>query len=157
MKWVTYAPLAGGRALLAGCSTPEPESTTNTTPPPQASASPPAEAPAAGTPAEKPAESTGTPPTAPAKVDPAKYKKLDGGLKYAILKPGTGPEAKAGQTVKMQYTGWLTDGKMFDSSYKHGGDPFTFPLGGGQVIPGWDKGIPGMKVGEKRQLVIPGD
>jgi len=159
MKWISYAALAAGLALLAGCSTPEPENTTNNTPPPapQANANPPAEAPPASAPAGKPAESGG-PPAKPEKIDPAKYKTLEGSLKYAILKPGTGAEAKDGQTALMQYTGWLTNGKKFDSSYDHGGQPFPVTVGpGGQVIEGWKKGIPGMKVGEKRQLVIPGD
>jgi FKBP-type peptidyl-prolyl cis-trans isomerase len=69
---------------------------------------------------------------------------------------GTGPEAKAGQTVKVHYTGWLTDGKKFDSSVDRG-DPFEFKLGAGQVIKGWDQGVAGMKVGGKRKLTIPSD
>ena len=69
---------------------------------------------------------------------------------------GTGPEAKAGQTVKVHYTGWLTDGKKFDSSLDRG-DPFEFKLGAGQVIKGWDQGVAGMKVGGKRKLTIPSD
>ena len=69
---------------------------------------------------------------------------------------GTGPEAKAGQTVKVHYTGWLTDGKKFDSSIDRL-DPFEFKLGAGQVIKGWDQGVAGMKVGGKRKLTIPSD
>jgi FKBP-type peptidyl-prolyl cis-trans isomerase FkpA len=76
------------------------------------------------------------------------------GLKYEDLKVGTGAEAKAGQTVSVHYTGWLTDGKKFDSS-RDRGEPFEFRLGVGQVIKGWDEGVQGMKTGEKRQLVIP--
>ncbi len=66
---------------------------------------------------------------------------------------GTGPEAVLGKTVSVQYTG-TTGGKEFDSS-RHSGLPFTFKLGQGQVIPGWEKGIPGMKVGGIRLLTIP--
>ena len=59
-----------------------------------------------------------------------------------------------GQIVRVHYTGWLTNGKKFDSSVDHG-QPFTFHLGGGEVIKGWDEGVEGMKVGGKRQLRIP--
>jgi FKBP-type peptidyl-prolyl cis-trans isomerase len=75
-------------------------------------------------------------------------------LKIEEMKPGTGAEAKAGQTVTVHYTGWLTDGKKFDSSVDRG-EPFKFQLGAGQVIQGWDKGVAGMKVGGKRKLTIP--
>ena len=67
---------------------------------------------------------------------------------------GTGAEAVAGDTLTVHYTGWLADGTKFDSSYDRG-TPFTFRLGVGQVIKGWDQGIPGMKVGGKRRLIIP--
>jgi FKBP-type peptidyl-prolyl cis-trans isomerase FkpA len=76
------------------------------------------------------------------------------GLKYEDLVAGTGAEAKAGQSVTVHYTGWLTDGKKFDSS-KDRKDPFVFPLGAGRVIKGWDEGVQGMKVGGKRKLTIP--
>jgi FKBP-type peptidyl-prolyl cis-trans isomerase FkpA len=76
------------------------------------------------------------------------------GLKYEDIVIGQGTEAKTGQTVAVHYTGWLTDGKKFDSS-KDRGQPFTFRLGGGQVIKGWDEGVQGMKVGGKRKLTIP--
>jgi FKBP-type peptidyl-prolyl cis-trans isomerase FkpA len=78
------------------------------------------------------------------------------GLKYTDTKIGTGAEAKAGQTAVVHYTGWLTDGKKFDSS-KDRGQPFSFPLGGGRVIKGWDEGVQGMKVGGSRKLTIPAD
>jgi peptidylprolyl isomerase/FKBP-type peptidyl-prolyl cis-trans isomerase FkpA len=71
--------------------------------------------------------------------------------------PGRGREAKLGDTVHVQYTGTLTNGKKFDSSYHHGGDPFKFTLGKGEVIQGWDQGVAGMKVGGKRRLRIPAD
>ena len=73
------------------------------------------------------------------------------------LKTGTGPEAKAGDTVTVNYVGAaLSDRTTFDSSFTRG-EPFVFPLGGRQVIPGWDQGVAGMKVGGRRLLVIPPD
>jgi FKBP-type peptidyl-prolyl cis-trans isomerase FkpA len=77
-------------------------------------------------------------------------------LKMEDLKVGTGAEAVDGKKVSVQYTGWLTDGKKFDSSYDRN-QPFTFTLGEGQVIKGWDQGVKGMKVGGKRRLIIPAD
>jgi FKBP-type peptidyl-prolyl cis-trans isomerase len=68
---------------------------------------------------------------------------------------GTGAEAKAGSTVTVQYVGMLTNGTVFDASKNHGSAGFTFALGAGQVIKGWDEGVAGMKVGGKRELVIP--
>jgi FKBP-type peptidyl-prolyl cis-trans isomerase len=76
------------------------------------------------------------------------------GLKYWDIKKGTGALAEKGKKVKAHYTGWLLDGKKFDSSLDSG-EPFEFLLGTGQVIKGWDEGIAGMKVGGKRQLRIP--
>ncbi|QDQ28575.1 FKBP-type peptidyl-prolyl cis-trans isomerase [Chitinimonas arctica] len=67
---------------------------------------------------------------------------------------GDGAEATAGQDVSVHYTGWLTDGTKFDSS-KDRGIPFSFPLGAGHVIKGWDQGVQGMKIGGKRKLTIP--
>jgi len=75
------------------------------------------------------------------------------GLRITDLEIGDGPEASAGQTVSVNYRGTLEDGKEFDSSYNRG--PFSFPLGAGRVIQGWDEGVAGMKVGGKRKLVIP--
>ena len=67
---------------------------------------------------------------------------------------GKGNACKAGDHVSMHYTGWLTNGKKFDSSVDRN-DPFNFQLGVGQVIPGWDQGVDGMQVGGKRKLTIP--
>ena len=75
-------------------------------------------------------------------------------LKIEEQVAGNGAVAAAGQKVKVHYTGWLTDGKKFDSSVDRG-DPFAFVLGKGQVIQGWDQGVVGMKVGGKRRLTIP--
>src|SRR4051812_8756445 len=72
------------------------------------------------------------------------------------VKAGTGPEAKAGDSVTVHYTGMLDDGTKFDSS-RDRGQPFTFPLGKGRVIKGWDVGVAGMKVGGQRKLVIPAE
>ncbi len=72
------------------------------------------------------------------------------------IKTGEGDEAKAGQEVTVHYTGWLLDGKKFDSS-KDRGMPFSFPLGAGHVIKGWDQGVQGMKIGGVRKLTIPAD
>ena len=82
--------------------------------------------------------------------------KTDSGLKYVDLKVGTGAEAKKGDTVEVHYTGWLKDGKKFDSS-RDRGEPFSFALGQGKVIKGWDEGVAGMKEGGKRKLIIPPD
>jgi FKBP-type peptidyl-prolyl cis-trans isomerase len=80
---------------------------------------------------------------------------LPDGLKYIDLTVGTGAVAHSLNNVTVQYTGWFTDGTMFDSSRAAGRSPFTFQLGTGAVIPGWDEGIAGMKVGGKRKLIIP--
>ena len=79
-------------------------------------------------------------------------------LKIETTQEGTGDRAvKAGDTISVQYTGKLTDGKKFDSSHDHGGQPFSFKVGAGQVIKGWDQGLLGARVGEKRTLTIPPD
>ena len=100
----------------------------------------------------------GTPPPAPAssgQVD--KLTTID-------IKVGSGAEAKPGMTVQVLYTGWLYDehakdkhGTKFDSTDDHGGQPFSFPLGQGQVIKGWDQGVAGMHVGGERTLLIPAE
>jgi FKBP-type peptidyl-prolyl cis-trans isomerase len=78
------------------------------------------------------------------------------GLKYVDQAVGTGDVAVVGKNVSVHYTGWLENGKKFDSSVDRG-QPFSFPLGAGRVIKGWDEGVQGMKVGGKRKLTIPSD
>jgi FKBP-type peptidyl-prolyl cis-trans isomerase FkpA len=80
--------------------------------------------------------------------------KTASGLEYEDVRVGSGTEAKSGKTVEVHYTGWLTDGKKFDSS-RDRGEPFSFRLGAGQVIKGWDEGVAGMKIGGQRKLTIP--
>ena len=99
-----------------------------------------------------------TPPTAP--VSSGQVDKLT----VVDTKVGSGAEAKPGMTVQVLYTGWLYDehakdkhGSKFDSTDDHGGEPFSFPLGQGQVIKGWDQGVAGMRVGGERTLLIPAE
>jgi FKBP-type peptidyl-prolyl cis-trans isomerase len=80
--------------------------------------------------------------------------KTASGLQYWDLRVGNGEEAKEGSRVRVHYTGWLTDGKQFDSSVD-AGKPFDFRIGNGEVIKGWEEGVAGMRVGGKRQLHIP--
>ncbi len=115
----------------------EPANSAGTT---AATAQPSAQPSAAPTP--KPAETAPPPPATDEKL----------GVKDLTV--GKGAEAKAGDTVKVHYVGTLTDGKEFDSSRKHN-EPFTFELGAGRVIKGWDQGVAGMKVGGKRRLTVP--
>jgi peptidylprolyl isomerase len=126
------------------------------------------------TPAKKPvahrAASTTAKTTAPAPPAPAanpadnppNAPKVEGtpknlyALRYVDTEVGTGELAKSRQFYSVKYTGWLTDGTKFDSSYDHpGGEPIVFPYGARQVIPGWDTGFEGMHVGGKRRLYIP--
>lgn len=81
---------------------------------------------------------------------------MPSGLKYIDQVVGTGDVAVAGRTANVHYTGWLENGKKFDSSVDRG-QPFSFPLGAGRVIKGWDEGVQGMKVGGKRKLTIPSE
>ncbi|MCB0174493.1 MAG: FKBP-type peptidyl-prolyl cis-trans isomerase, partial [Anaerolineae bacterium] len=86
----------------------------------------------------------------------ADYTTTDSGLKYYDIAEGEGPTPEAGQVVSVNYTGWLADGTKFDSSLDFG-VPFQFPVGQEYVIPGWDEGVASMKVGGKRQLVVPAE
>lgn len=81
---------------------------------------------------------------------------LDNGLQYQDLVVGDGAEVSAGQVAEVHYTGWLVDGTKFDSSVDRG-QTFSFPVGAGMVIQGWDIGVAGMKVGGKRRLTIPAE
>lgn len=103
--------------------------------------------------AAKPAE---TPAPATAAAPAAASQPAGGGLKVTEISPGD-PGAKPGDIVLVLYTGKLENGTVFDASERHGNKPFQFTLGQGSVIKGWDLGVAGMKVGEKRQLVIPPD
>jgi FKBP-type peptidyl-prolyl cis-trans isomerases 1 len=78
----------------------------------------------------------------------------ESGLTYLDMTAGTGRLAELGDTASVHYTGWLADGKKFDSSVDRK-EPFSFRLGAGQVIKGWDEGVMGMKIGGKRKLTIP--
>lgn len=85
---------------------------------------------------------------------PAKEVVTPSGLRYTDLKVGEGDEARPGQVVEVQYTGWLTDGKQFETS-RNCNQPLTFRVGAGDVLKGWDEGVLGMKVGGKRKLIVP--
>ena len=100
-----------------------------------------------------PAQTHTASPDAPAPVS-GQPTTTRSGLQYWDLVIGTGDAAVPGKPVSVHYTGWLTNGKKFDSSLDRG-NPFVFTLGAGQVIQGWDEGVAGMKVGGKRQLRIP--
>ncbi len=80
----------------------------------------------------------------------------ESGLKYVDLVIGTGRPAELGDTATVHYTGWLENGTQFDSS-RDRNEPFSFRVGAGHVIKGWDEGVQGMKVGGKRKLIIPPD
>jgi len=94
--------------------------------------------------------------TQPPAAGAPQWKRTASGLEYQELKIGDGVEAKAGKSVQVHYTGWLLDGTQFDSSVDRG-KPFSFHLGAGEVIQGWDEGVAGMKVGGKRKLRIPAE
>lgn len=107
----------------------------------------------AQTPTYKPVQAVRPNTNAPTKVT-GDGVKTDSGLQYWDIKIGLGPFAKAGDHVKVHYTGWLTTGKKFDSSVD-AHQPYDFTIGKGEVIKGWEEGVAGMKVGGKRQLRIP--
>ena len=86
-------------------------------------------------------------------VDLAQMQRTASGVYYQDVQPGSGAVATEGSTAVVHYTGWLPDGSEFDTS--RGSTPFSFPVGGGQVIQGWDDGVAGMQVGGQRRLVVP--
>jgi FKBP-type peptidyl-prolyl cis-trans isomerase FkpA len=112
----------------------------------------PTRAPAPGAPTAPPATTT----KAPAAAVPQEVTTTNG-LKIQDLAVGNGPIAEEGMKVTVNYTGWLTDGTKFDSSYDPGRQPLQFTIGAGQVIRGWDEGVKGMRVGGRRKLTIPPD
>lgn len=89
-----------------------------------------------------------------AAVQSGKMVKTPSGLQYEDMVAGSGASPSPGKKVTVHYTGWLTDGKKFDSSVDRN-EPFVFQIGAGQVIPGWDEGVMSMKIGGKRKLIIP--
>lgn len=131
-------------ALLAGCGGDE-----LTTPPPATSSG--AAATAAGTCASAPS----APAVADRFSDSVTLTTLSDGLKYGDFVVGTGTTPTPGANITVQYTGWLTNGTMFDSSRHSGRTPFSFAIGTNAVIKGWDEGILTMHLGGKRRLVIP--
>ena len=137
-----FALLLLAAALAAGCAGSYGSKSGSTGEAPAAAA-----APAATTEAAAPAGSTTT---------GGKVHKLASGLVYEDLVVGNGKMADPGLRVNVHYTGWLADGTKFDSSLDRG-QPFSFTLGGGEVIRGWDEGVKGMRVGGKRKLTIPPD
>ena len=137
MKRITNAAAIGLALILVGCNQQKASTTTDSSPSTQSSSSAPSSAPAT---------------TAPGSAQEITTRS---GLKMTDLKVGEGAVAESGSNVSVQYSGWLTDGTPFDSSV--GRAPFTFRIGAGQVIPGWDEGVKGMRVGGKRKLTIPPD
>lgn len=89
-----------------------------------------------------------------AQADPSKMVTTESGLQYVDVVEGNGRTAQVGETAIVHYTGWLENGNKFDSSVDRQ-QPFSFRLGAGRVIKGWDEGVVGMKIGSKRKLVIP--
>jgi len=157
MKFTTKALILAGALLAAapGCGNKDTGDTGGAGGTPSASTS--ASAPAAPAPAPPSADISHTPATTKVNGKTVTLKATPSGLQFYDIKVGTGASPDAGQTAAVQYTGALPDGTKFDSSYDHGTDPFEFPVGGGQVIKGWDEGVATMKPGGKRRLVIPPD
>ncbi len=106
--------------------------------------------------AAAPTTQQSTPPATPM-ASAAKETTTPSGLKYQDLLVGDGAIAEEGTQVEVNYTGRLTDGTKFDSSLDPGGRPYSFTIGAGMVIRGWDEGLKGMRVGGKRKLTIPPD
>jgi len=139
---------------LAACGSSNDDSSSAATPAPTTAAATPADTP---TETATPTASADASGTAKKPVVHVPHGKPPTHLVIKDLKKGTGPKAKVGDNVTVQYVGVLySNGKQFDASWDRG-QPFSFPLGGGQVIPGWDKGVVGMRVGGRRELIIPPD
>jgi peptidylprolyl isomerase len=152
--------LASALGPIASCekSAPEPNPSTSTAAPSSAAAKPatppPAETPPSTTAASAPAEPKSLPAPSDVGAAPADAKKTPSGLAIKVLKPGTGKDHPGpDDKVKVDYTGWTTDGKMFDSSVVRG-EPTSFKVSG--VIKGWTEGLQLMTIGEKARLWIPG-
>lgn len=146
---VSLVALLLGSLLLAACTTPIPEAepeplAVETVPPIQATDTP------TPLPAAPTSDATPTP------INPETTVITESGLQFTEISAGEGPVAESGQIVSVHYTGTLEDGTVFDSSYNRG-EPISFPLGAGFVIPGWDEGIAMMNVGSQAILVIPPD
>lgn len=156
----TAASIAAVAALLAGCGSSSSSKTgtqgTNSSAAPKTPAKTtqaPAPAPTASSVKPSTSRDLTSKPTIPRQTGPAPKS-----LVVQDIVKGTGPVARPGETVSVQYVGVLyANGKQFDASWDRGGQPFSFALGAAQVIPGWDRGVPGMRVGGRRQLTIPGD
>jgi peptidylprolyl isomerase len=144
--------------LAGGCKGQEATETASAPPggPPPGAAAPPAATTATPEKPAAPAGKTAGGTEAKTTSTTTKMTTLPSGLKYVDLKVGKGESPKPGQTVVVHYTGTFQDGTKFDSS-RDRNEPFSFPLGQGKVIPGWDEGIATMKPGGRRKLVIPPD
>ncbi len=155
MKFTTKVLMLAGALLAAapGCG----DKSTETGGTPSASTTPSTAAPAAPAPAPPTADISHKPATTKINGKTVTMKSTPSGLQFYDIKVGTGPSPDQGQAADVQYVGALPDGAKFDSSYDRGPDPFEFPVGGGQVIKGWDEGVATMKVGGKRRLVVPAD
>jgi FKBP-type peptidyl-prolyl cis-trans isomerase len=138
---VAPAPAPAGTAVVTA---PTSTSTSTSTSTPTSTPTPTAAAPA-------------TAPDAPPSTPPSASGRRPDGLDVTVLIPGSGPGAQTGDHVRVHYVGTLLDGSLFDSSRSKGRSPFTFVLGKGTVIKGWEEGVLGMQVGEVRRLVIPSD
>lgn len=106
-------------------------------------------------PATVPGAPPATPPSAVKSTSKDGWVTRTSGLKYKDIKVGTGVEVTSNMRVTVHYKGWLDNGKVFDSSRKPGGAPFSFTVDNDGVIPGWHEGLKGMKVGGTRELSIP--
>jgi peptidylprolyl isomerase len=157
------AAVALAAALVAGCGSSSSSSSSGTqgtnssaaapTTPAKTTTTPPAATPAATGVKASTSRDLTSKPTVPRQTAPAPKT-----LVVQDIVKGTGPVAKPGETVSVEYVGVLyASGKQFDASWDRGAQPFTFSLGAAQVIPGWDRGVAGMRVGGRRQLTIPPD